>query len=74
MLNGGKLLPEFSHTWAKYYAKFIKAYEAEGMPIWGLPFKMNPWLYNVGNPVFILQLKKGTFLKNYLGPSWKKKD
>ena len=35
MLKGGTLLPKYYQAWAKYYAKFIKAYEKEGMPIWG---------------------------------------
>ena len=33
MLQGGKLLPEYFDTWATYFTKFIKSYEAEGMPI-----------------------------------------
>jgi glucosylceramidase len=36
MLQGGKLLPEYSHSWAMYYTKFIKSYENEGVPIWGI--------------------------------------
>ena len=42
MLQGGKLLPEYYDAWAKYYAKFIKAYEKEGMPIWGLTIQNEP--------------------------------
>jgi glucosylceramidase len=33
MLQGGTLLPEYANTWALYFTKFIKAYEAEGFPI-----------------------------------------
>ena len=36
MLHGGKLKPEYDQTWADYYVKYIKAYAAEGVPIWGL--------------------------------------
>ena len=36
MLHGGKLKDEFKQSWANYYVKFIKAYEAEGMPVWGV--------------------------------------
>lgn len=36
MLQGGKLLPEYRDAWARYFAKFIEAYEAEGIPIWGI--------------------------------------
>ena len=32
MLQGGKLKTEFYQPWANYYAKFIKAYEKEGIP------------------------------------------
>lgn len=41
MLKGGKLLPEYFDAWALYYCKFIKAYEAEGMPIWGITIQTN---------------------------------
>src|SRR5262245_1279628 len=33
MLHGGKLKPDFYQSWANYYPKFIKAYEAEGIHI-----------------------------------------
>ena len=42
MLKGGKLLPAFFDTWATYYTKFIKAYEADGMPIWGITIQNEP--------------------------------
>ena len=42
MLRGGKLLPEYYESWALYYTKFIKAYEAEGMPIWGITIQNEP--------------------------------
>jgi len=42
MLKGGKLLPAFYQNWADYYVKFVKAYEAEGIPIWGLSVQNEP--------------------------------
>ena len=33
---GGKLKEEYRETWALFYARFIKAYAAEGIPVWGL--------------------------------------
>jgi len=36
MLYGGKLKPEYLQTWADYFVKYVKAYAAEGIPIWGL--------------------------------------
>jgi glucosylceramidase len=34
MLHGGRLKPEYDEAWARYYCKFIRAYEQEGIPIW----------------------------------------
>ncbi|MGO4818604.1 glycoside hydrolase family 30 protein, partial [Flavobacterium sp. W22_SRS_FP1] len=42
MLQGGKLKREFDQPWANYYAKFIKAYEKEGTPIWGMTIQNEP--------------------------------
>ena len=42
ILHGGKLKPEFYQSWANYYAKFIRAYQAEGIPIWGLSIQNEP--------------------------------
>jgi O-glycosyl hydrolase len=36
MLQGGKLKKEYSQTWADYFVKYVKAYEAAGIPIWGI--------------------------------------
>jgi glucosylceramidase len=59
MLHGGKLKDDFKQSWANYYVKFIKAYEAEGMPVWGLTVQMNLWQSKPGNPVSIRQKTKG---------------
>ena len=61
MLKGGKLKEEFYQPWANYYAKFIKAYEKEGIPIWGLSIQNEPRQFNAGNPAFIQQKKKEIF-------------
>ena len=33
---GGKLLPEYYDTFALFFSKYIDAYKAEGIDIWGL--------------------------------------
>lgn len=33
---GGKLLPEYRDIWAKYIAKYLSAYQQEGIDIWGM--------------------------------------
>jgi glucosylceramidase len=42
MLHGGKLLPAYYQSWANYYVKFIKSYQAAGVPVWGLTVQNEP--------------------------------
>ena len=32
---GGKLLPEYYDTWALFFSKYVDAYKAQGIDIWG---------------------------------------
>ncbi|MCU4175322.1 glycoside hydrolase family 30 protein [Carboxylicivirga sp. N1Y90] len=72
MLQGGKLLPEYYQSWANYYAKFIKAYEAEGMPIWGLTIQNEPMAVQTWESCVYTAEEERDFLKNYLGPTLEK--
>ena len=36
MNGGGRLLPECRDVWARYYCRYIREYEKEGIPFWGL--------------------------------------
>ena len=69
MLKGGKLLPEFNQAWANYYAKFIKAYEKEGMPIWGLTIQNEPMATQTWESCIYTAEEERDFLKNFLGPT-----
>lgn len=39
---GGKLLPEFYDTWALFFSKYVDAYKAEGIDIWGFTVENEP--------------------------------
>ena len=69
MLQGGKLKPEFYQPWANYYAKFIKAYEKEGIPIWGLTIQNEPMAKQTWESCIYTAEEERDFLKNYLGPT-----
>lgn len=69
MLKGGKLLPEFNDAWAMYYAKFIKAYEAENIPIWGLTIQNEPMATQRWESCIYTAAEERDFLKNHLGPT-----
>ncbi|NQV77951.1 MAG: glycosyl hydrolase [Lutibacter sp.] len=72
MLKGGKLKAEFYQPWANYYAKFIKAYEKEGIPIWGLTIQNEPMATQTWESCIYTAEEERDFLKNYLGPTLEK--
>jgi glucosylceramidase len=69
MLKGGKLLPEYFDAWALYYTKFIKAYEADGMPIWGITIQNEPMAVQRWESCIYTAEEERDFLKNHLGPT-----
>jgi glucosylceramidase len=72
MLKGGKLLPEYYQSWASYYPKFVKAYEKEGIPIWGISIQNEPMATQTWESCIFTGEEERDFLKNYLGPTMKK--
>jgi glucosylceramidase len=72
MLQGGKLLPEYYDTWATYFTKFIEAYEAEGMPIWGVTIQNEPMAVQRWESMIYTAEDERDFLKNHLGPVMEK--
>ncbi|MDR3625254.1 MAG: glycoside hydrolase family 30 protein [Ignavibacteriaceae bacterium] len=69
MLEGGKLLPEYYQSWANYFTKFIKAYEAEGIPVWGITIQNEPMATQRWESCIFTAEEERDFLKNYLGPT-----
>lgn len=72
MLKGGKLLPEYYQSWATYYTKFIKAYEAENIPVWGITVQNEPMAIQTWESCIYTAEEERDFLKNYLGPTMEK--
>lgn len=72
MLHGGKLLPEYNQTWADYYVKFIKAYEKEGLPLWGVTIQNEPMAVQIWESCIYTAEEERDFLKNFLGPTLEK--
>ena len=66
---GGKLLPEYYDTWALFFSKYIDAYKAEGIDIWGLTIENEP-LGNGNNweSMHFTAEEMNTFVANHLGP------
>jgi glucosylceramidase len=72
MLHGGKLKPAFSQSWANYYTKFIKAYEKEGIPVWGISIQNEPMATQRWESCIYTAEEERDFLKNFLGPTMQK--
>ena len=72
MLTGGTLLAGFYNPWALYYTKFIKAYEKEGIPIWGISIQNEPMATQKWESCLYTAEEERDFLKNHLGPIMKK--
>lgn len=67
---GGKLLPEYYDTWALFFSKYINAYQAEGLDIWGLTVENEP-LGNGNNweSMLFTPEEMTRFVQKHLGPS-----
>lgn len=72
MLHGGKLKPSSYAAWALYYTKFIKAYEQEGIPVWGISIQNEPMATQRWESCIYTGEEERDFLKNHLGPTMQK--
>lgn len=72
VLHGGKLLPKYDQVWANHYVKFIKAYESEGIPVWGLSVQNEPMAVQKWESCVYTADDERDFVKNYLGPTLQK--
>lgn len=71
---GGKLLPEYQPAFALYFSKYLEAYQAEGIPIWGVTVINEPhgngnnWESTLFSPEEMTQ-----FVQHHLGPHLEQK-
>lgn len=68
MNRGGKLLPEYRKAWAKYYAKFVKAYREEGIDIWGISVQNEPEAVQTWDSCIFTEEEERDFVRDHLGP------
>jgi glucosylceramidase len=72
ILHGGKLKKEFYQPWANYFTKFIKAYEAVGIPVWGVSIQNEPMATQKWESCIFTGEEERDFLKFNLGPTMQK--
>lgn len=66
---GGKLLPEYYETWARFFTKYIEEYGKEGIDIWGITVENEP-LGNGNNweSMHYTAEEMSNFVQYHLGP------
>ncbi len=69
MAHGGKLLPKYNQAWANYYVKFIRAYEKEGVPVWGLTLQNEPLAKQSWESCYYSAEDERDYIKGFLGPT-----
>lgn len=69
MLHGGHLKEEYAESWAGYYIKFIREYNKEGIPIWGLTVQNEPMAVQTWESCIYTAEQERDFIKNHLGPA-----
>jgi len=70
--GGGKLKPEFQRAWADYFVRFIREYEEDGVPIWGLTVQNEPAAVQVWESCIYSAEEERDFVRDHLGPALKR--
>lgn len=67
--TGGKLKPEYESTYADYLIKYLKAYDEEGINIWGITPVNEPHGNNgQWESMHFTPETQNLFIKNHMGP------
>jgi len=69
MLHGGKLQVGYRQTWANCFVHFIREYEADGIPIWGLSVQNEPMATQTWESCIYTAEEERDFVKDFLGPT-----
>ena len=68
MNQGGKLLPSCARAWARCFVRFIQAYEAEGVPVWGVSVQNEPAATQRWDSCIYSAEEERDFVRDHLGP------
>ncbi len=68
MNGGGRLLPQFANAWARCFVRFIQAYAAEGVPVWGVSVQNEPMATQRWDSCLYSAEEERDFVRDHLGP------
>ncbi len=69
MIQGGKIKPDCRETWAKYYCRYIREYQRENIPIWGLSVQNEVEAMQTWESCLYSPEEERDFVRDYLGPA-----
>ena len=69
MIRGGRLLPEFYQTWAKYFSLYLQEYKKEGIEFFGVTVQNEPKAVQTWESCIWTGKEEGEFAANYLRPT-----
>ncbi len=72
MNHGGKLLAEYRDVWARYYVKFIEAYNKENLHVFAVSVQNEPAAVQTWDSCEYTAEEERDFVKNHLGPTIEK--
>jgi glucosylceramidase len=68
MNHGGSLKPEYREAWAQYFARYIREYEREGVPIWAVTVQNEPAAKVAWDSCLYSAEEEKDFVCDHLGP------
>ena len=69
MAHGGRLRPECRAAWAQCFVRFIRAYEAEGVPVWAVSVQNEPMAAQRWDSCLYSAEEERDFVRDHLGPA-----
>ena len=69
MNGGGRLKDDCRAAWAQCYVRFIRAYEAEGVPVWGVSVQNEPEATQRWDSCLYTAEEERDFVRDHLGPA-----
>jgi glucosylceramidase len=69
MNGGGRLRPECRSAWAQCFVRFIQAYAAEGVPVWGVSVQNEPAATQRWDSCLYSAEEERDFVRDHLGPA-----
>jgi glucosylceramidase len=69
MNHGGALRPECRDAWARYFVRYIREYEREGVAIWAVTVQNEPAATQVWDSCIYSAEEERDFVRDHLGPA-----